>query len=552
MLTFLTFLISLSVIFYKLVFGKNFKVIKILFSFKPPTKQKLENSIECLNPSTNEILGYVPHTQDVEALIKKAKEAQKNYDLPFDGRIELLLSLKEFILSNISKLIEISVQDTGKTSIDAFLGEILTTLEKIDWIVLHGKSALKPEKRSCGLLTLHKVAQVEFIPRGVNVAIVSWNYPIHNILGPIISGLFTGNAVVVKPSPHAAYSCWYLEQMVRTWLSEHGLDQNLVQFIYGDVEEGRKVVCSPLVDKILFIGSTESGKNVMRAASDNLTTVVLELGGKDAAILFDDADISHAIPIIMRGTFQNAGQNCVGLERIIVHESLYDEFIDKITPLVKSLRLGRDVGAITMPNHCDYINTLVRDAEEKGATVLCGGKQAPSQHGTFFEPTLLIDVTPECQIHEKEVFGPVMVVMKFRNIKELEDIMDRCPFALGLSIFSKSNLISKNIKTGMLNYNDFAVNYLCQGLPFGGCRKSGFGTFAGIEGLRGECVSRAVTYDRMSFIKTTIPWILSYPLKKSSMDFCKSLMWTIYGNGTKRVKGLISLVSTLGVESPAL
>jgi acyl-CoA reductase-like NAD-dependent aldehyde dehydrogenase len=209
-----------------------------------------------------------------------------------------------------------------------------------------------------------------------------------------------GNAVVGKVSEHASWSANYFGKIIRTALEIHGHNPDLVATITGMAEAGQALVQDPLVDKIIFTGSTPIGRKVMEAASQNLTPVILELGGKDAMVFRHDVSLKEVIPWVMRGCFQNAGQNCVGVERVLVYESIHDEFVQQIVPKVQAIRQGIplqvcgadgkvDCGSLIMPQQMEIVQALVDDAVQKGATLHCGGRKNPSVDGQFFEPTVL-------------------------------------------------------------------------------------------------------------------------------------------------------------------
>ena len=211
-----------------------------------------------------------------------------------------------------------------------------------------------------------------------------------------------GNAVVGKVSEHASWSATYFGKIIRTALEIHGHNPDLVATITGMAQAGQALVQDPLVDKIIFTGSTPIGRKVMESSSQNLTPVILELGGKDAMVFRHDCSLNEILPWVMRGCFQNAGQNCVGVERVLVYESLYDEFIKQIVPRVKEMRQGIplnipscggdgkvDCGSLIMPQQMEIVQALVDDAVKKGATLHCGGKRNPNVDGQFFEPTVL-------------------------------------------------------------------------------------------------------------------------------------------------------------------
>jgi acyl-CoA reductase-like NAD-dependent aldehyde dehydrogenase len=216
----------------------------------------------------------------------------------------------------------------------------------------------------------------------------------------VISSLMAGNAIVGKVSEHASWSADYYGRIVKAALQAHGHNPDLVATVTGMAEAGQSLCSDPLVDKIIFTGSTPIGRKVMETASKTLTPVILELGGKDAMVIRHDVNVDTVLPFVMRGCFQNSGQNCVGVERVLVYESVYDEFVDKMMPKVKNLRQGIplaacgadgkvDCGSMIMPAQLGIVQALVDDAVKKGATLHCGGKRNPNFEGQFFEPTLL-------------------------------------------------------------------------------------------------------------------------------------------------------------------
>jgi aldehyde dehydrogenase (NAD+) len=370
----------------------------------------------------------------------------------------------------------------------------------------------------------------------------------------MISALFAGNAFVGKVSEYSSFYASYYESIVQAGLKELGYSPDLVRFVTGFAETGSALVES--VDKLTFIGSPGVGKLVMEKASKTLTPVVLELGGKDPAIELDDADMEQVLPIILRGTFQNCGQNCVGVERVVAQTRVYDEILRRTTEVVKQMSqgatpVGKDdeikcLGAMTMGlKQCANIQDLVTRSVAAGARLVVGGDWTEAK-GTFFPPTILADVRPGMPIAEHEVFGPVLVLMKFTTDDEAVALVNSCPYGLGSNVFgspARAKALGQRLHTGMMNVNDFAINYLCQSLPFGGVKISGFDRFAGIEGLRGCCVLRAETYDRIPGVKTLVPPILQYPMSTQSFPFAQLLVRVLYGNMADFVRAAIAMAS---------
>ena len=482
---------------------------------------------------------------EVRACVEKARAAQASWrESSWETRRELLRLLKDYVTEHCEDICRVASRDTGKTMVDGAFGEILTTCEKLVWTIENGEAALAPEYRRVGAIMLHKTARVEYVPFGVLGAIIPWNYPFHNMFGQLISALFSGNAIVIKVSEYSSWSADYYASIVHAALAQVGASPDLLQIVTGYASTGAALTKSG-VDKLTFIGSPQVGKYVMRDAAENLTPVVLELGGKDAAIVCEDADVSQVINLTLRGTFQNCGQNCIGLERLVVHTDIYDDFVATMQEKVGALTQGPplsgdfDCGAMTMgPGPAEVIVEMVNEAVKDGARLLAGGRINTSKDlpgGTFLEPTLLVDVTEDMRIARNEVFGPCMTIMRARDDAHAVSITNSCGYGLGSSVFSlnyaRAERIAAALRTGMCNINDFGVNYLCQGLPFGGVGISGFDRFAGYEGLRGCCVLRAATSDRFPGVRTDIPPALQYPITASGFAFCQALINLFYGDG---------------------
>ncbi|KAF9190557.1 Meiotic Sister-Chromatid recombination aldehyde dehydrogenase [Haplosporangium sp. Z 767] len=525
--------------------------------------------IICYDPSTGRHLGTIrAHTkEDVDEALKKARRAQEKWcKTTFAQRKIVLQSLLDFVLLNQKDICRVSARDTGKTMVDGKFGEILTVCERIRWTLEYGEDALKDEYRDPGMLMFYKIAKIEYRPMGVAAALVSWNYPFHNTFGPLVTALFAGNACMIKASEQVAWSTTnYFSKIARTCLEACGHDPELVQFMIGFQDCGEAVVNSG-VDGITFIGSPEVGRKVGAATAANLTPCVLELGGKDAVVMNKDVDLEAAVPILMRGTFQNSGQNCIGVERIIIHESIHDKFIEMAGNRIKQLKQGPpldeenvDCGPLTMSGRVEALEVMIEDAVSKGATLVHGGKrfvhpQFPK--GQFFTPTLITDLTPDMMLAQEEAFAPIMAVFKFSTLDQAISIANSSRYSLGSSVFSRNlkegQYVMDRLRVGMSNLNDFGVNYLCQSLPFGGINMSGYGRFSGPEGLRGVCHQRSVTMDRWPrLIQTFLPPALQYPMSNvgDAIVITRNLVNIIYNGWIGRTKAVFGIVKVLLVGS---
>ncbi|KAF9154309.1 Meiotic Sister-Chromatid recombination aldehyde dehydrogenase [Mortierella sp. AD011] len=527
----------------------------------------LPGQIVCYDPSTGRHLATIrAHTKaDVDQALAKARKAQTKWaKTTFDERKIVLQSLLDFILTNQEEICRVASRDTGKTMVDGKFGEILTTCERIRWTLAHGEDALRDEYRNPGLLMFYKSAKVEYHPMGVVAALVSWNYPFHNTFGPLITAIFAGNGILVKASEQAAWSTMtYYAKIARTCLEACGHDPDLVQFLVGFQDCGEAVVTSG-VNGITFIGSPQVGAKVATAAAAALTPCVLELGGKDVAVVNKDVDLEAVVPILMRGVFQNCGQNCIGIERIIVHESIHDKLVGMVGDRIKKLKQGPpleteniDCGSMTMSGRSNALEALVQDAISHGASLVCGGKgfvHPEYPQGQYFAPTLITNLQPSMKIAQEEAFAPIMAVFKFSTLDEAISIANSSAYSLGSNVFSRNQregiYIMNHLRVGMSNLNDFGVNYLCQSLPFGGVGMSGYGRFGGPEGLRSVCHQRSITVDRWPMlIQTFLPPVLQYPMNNvgDAIVVTRDLVNIIYAGWIGRLKSVCEIVKVLAV-----
>lgn len=520
---------------------------------------KSRTTVPCWDPATMDYLGEMPvhSAEDVKHILSQAKKAQLQWaKSPFAQRRQLLRVLQKFILENTETIATVACRESGKTMIDAMVGELTVTLEKLRWTVAYGEGCLLPEYRDSGLMNMHKTSRVEWVPVGVVGALVPWNYPFHNVFNPLIAAVFSGNAIVIKVSEFASWSTRYYGRVIQACLRAVGAPPDLVQFAVGYADTGSALVAG--ADKIIFVGSVGVGRKVMEAASKTLTPVILELGGKDPFIVCDDADPKELAQLVVRGAYQNMGQNCAGPERFIVYDRVYDAFCEHVSGLVKMLKQAPplssdfvDCGACVHPPSLEGYQRLVDDAVAKGARVLVGGRRNKEfSNGQFFEPTVLADVTEDMLIAKEETFGPILSIFRVKGNSDDEAvrIANSCPFALSSCAHSADQRraagICARLEAGMTSVNDIeGTTYLSQSLPFGGYKDSGFGRFAGREGLQGFCHQRSIVENRASFLKPSIPRAIAYPANGKGTAFCTSLNQILYGMSVwARLRGVLDII----------
>ncbi|CAN0855420.1 Aldehyde dehydrogenase 22A1 [Linum grandiflorum] len=537
------------------------------FFYIPPRgrTQQSEKKVQCYEPANMKYLGYFPalSPSEVKERVVLAKKAQTVWaKSSFKQRRQFLRILLKYILEHQQLICEISSRDTGKTMVDASLGEIMTTCEKITWLLAEGERWLKPEYRSTGRSMIHKKAKVEFHPLGVIGAIVSWNYPFHNVFNPMLAAVFSGNGIVIKVSEHASWSGCFYFRIIQAALAAVGAPENLVDVITGFAETGEALVSS--VDKVIFVGSPGVGRTIMRNASTNLVPVTLELGGKDAFIVCDDVDVPHVAQVAVRAALQSSGQNCAGAERFYVQKEVYPLFVSQVSKIIKSVSAGPplagryDMGALCMQEHAEKLQNLVNDALEKGAEIVARGSFGHLGEGAveqFFPPTVIVNVNHTMKLMQEEAFGPIIPIMKFSTDDEAIKLANDSRYGLGCAVFSGSQRRAKEIASqihcGVAAVNDFASSYMCQSLPFGGVKDSGFGRFAGIEGLRACCLVKSVVEDRWwPYIKTKIPKPIQYPVSENGFEFQEYLVEALYGlNILDRLRALVNVLKFLSEQN---
>ncbi|MDI6912137.1 aldehyde dehydrogenase family protein [Nocardioides sp.] len=454
------------------------------------------STFESLDPATGEVVGTFPvHGEaEVRAAVERARSAAEWWSaLSFKDRKVYLTTWKAAITRRMPELAELMHRETGKPRSDAML-EATLGIDHLAWAAGHAGKVLGRHRVSPGMLMVNQAATVEFRPLGVVGVIGPWNYPVFTPLGSIAYALAAGNAVVFKPSE---YTPAVGEWLARTFGECVG--RPVLQVVTGRGETGA-ALCRSGVDKVAFTGSTGTGKKVMAACAETLTPVVIEAGGKDPLIVDADADVPAAADAALWGACSNAGQTCAGVERVYVHERVYDEFLAEITRRAQGLSAegGDDakIGPITMPGQLGVIRRHIDDALERGGRAVVGGADAVGER--FVQPTILVDVPEDSAAVQEETFGPTMTIAKVRDMDEAVELANGTPYGLGATVFSKDNgmAIAERIRSGMTAINAVISFAAIPSLPFGGVGDSGFGRIHGPEGLKEFTYAKAIARQR--------------------------------------------------------
>lgn len=481
-------------------------------------------TFESLNPATGAVSGTYPvHTaEQVESAVAKAREAAAWWDsLGFAGRAERLATWRGALAERMPELCDVVSEETGKPRGDAQLEAVLA-IEHLAWAAKHARKVLAPRRRSPGLLLFNQAASVEYQPLGVVGVIGPWNYPVYTPLGSVSYALAAGNAVVFKPSEFTPGVGKWLADTFAEAVPEHPV----LQLVTGFGETGAALTKAG-VDKVAFTGSAATGKKVMAAAAETLTPVVIEAGGKDPLIVDADADLAAAADATVWGAFSNAGQTCAGVERVYVHERVYDDFVARVVAKAQQIDAGEQYGPMTMPAQRDVVRRHIDEALAAGGKALVGGRDAVGER--YVRPTVLVDVPEDCSAVREETFGPTVTIAKVASMDEAVERSNDSPYGLGSTVFSKARgmELARRLRTGQTAINAPLSFAGIASLPFGGSGESGFGRIHGPEGLREFARPKSIARQRF-----TIPLTLTSFARSPKTDAIVSkLMAKLHGKG---------------------
>ncbi|WP_439710784.1 aldehyde dehydrogenase family protein [Anoxybacillus gonensis] len=443
------------------------------------------------NPATGEPVAEVAKAtiEDAERAVQAARQSfdyGKWRHFPVNKRARILNKIAAIMRSRFNELVELEVLDSGK-SISAAQGQVMQAIEDFEFYA----SAIVGHRGNINNVPSGFFNYVLKEPVGVCAQIIPWNYPLMMAAWKIAPAIAAGCSVVVKPASLTPLTAIVLTEICH----EAGVPAGVVNIVPGPGSLiGDYLVEHPKVDKVAFTGSTPIGKDIMAKASKTLKRVTLELGGKSPNIVFEDADIDAAVAGSLFGIFYNTGQSCEARSRLYLHENIYDDFMEKFVEKTKQLKLGNPmdpsthVGAIISRNQLEVIDSYVKSAIEEGATVLVGGHEVKVQGfegGYWYAPTIITNVTPKMKVVQEEIFGPVVVVQKFKEEKEVIEAANDTIYGLGSAIWTKDHAratrVATQIQAGIVMVNcPFSA---FPGTPFGGYKQSGFGRELCIETL---------------------------------------------------------------------
>ena len=456
-----------------------------------------EQTFDSLSPATGEVVGTFPvHDEgEVRAAVQRARKASQWWQsLGHDGRKRRLMGFARVLTRRREELLHLVSRENGKPEVDAFIEHVLA-LEHLAWAAKHAEKIMKPRRVGGSMMLANVTPILEYQPLGVVGVIGPWNYPVFTPMGSIVYALAAGNAVVFKPSEYTPAVGVFLADAFRESVPE----QPVFQVVTGFGETGA-ALCRAGVDKLAFTGSAPTGRKIMAACAETLTPVVLELGGNDALLVDDDADVRAAARAAVWGGCANAGQTCIGVERVYVVDAVYDRFVDEVVKAAEPVHAGEGaaLGPMTMPKQIDVVKAHVDDALERGAKAVVGGPE--SVRAPYIDPIVLVDVPDDARVMREETFGPVLTISRVATMDEAIEKANRTSYGLGAAVFGKKRAYdaARRIRSGMASVNSVLSFAGFPSLPFGGVGDSGFGRIHGEDGLKEFTRPKAIARQRFA------------------------------------------------------
>jgi succinate-semialdehyde dehydrogenase/glutarate-semialdehyde dehydrogenase len=503
-----------------------------------------QEQIISYNPATGAEVGRVPQTsaEEVRAAVERSRRAFQTWrQTSYADRRALIMRAREVILAQVDEIAHLISAESGKPFGEAIAMEIAPVLDLMQYFARNTENLLRPKRRGIGLYaTLGRSSKIVYQPLGVVGIIPAWNYPFSIPLGEAAMALMAGNTVVIKPSeltPLVGQLIGEIFEKARGTDFSLSLPADIVQVITGDGRTGAALV-DAAPDKIMFTGSVATGKKIAQAAAKDLTPVVLELGGKDAMIVFDDANLELTAAAAVWGAFCNAGQSCSSVERLYVQDSVADKLASLIVEKTKRLKQGPgdsedvSIGAMSSERQLKTVEDHVEDFRQQGAQILTGGKRAsvvspdfsrppveqePPKGGTqiaglFFEPTVIMGARNDMRGMQEETFGPTLPIATFKTEEEAIGLANDSEFGLTASVWTrdigKGQRVAKQIEAGSVCVNEVLYTHGIGQTPWGGFKNSGRGRTHGLEGLMELVQPQHIHVNRLAILPNA--WWMPY------------------------------------------
>jgi len=455
-------------------------------------------TIDVVNPFTEEVAGRVPEatTADVDRAVAAARQAFESdwSRMAVAERAEILARASQGIQARMDDLTRLITTEMGSPYSWCMFGQVLAPTMVLDYYAELGKRFELEETRPgmFGPVVVRKE------PVGVAAAVVPWNVPLFVTILKLAPAFLAGCTVVLKPAPETPLSAYDLHEI----FEEAGLPAGVLNIVAAGREVGEHLVTHPGVDKVGFTGSTAAGKRIASLCGELLRPCTLELGGKSAAVVLEDADLDLTVQGIIDGGILNNGQACVAQTRILAPRSRYDEVVDALTEAVAGQVVGdpmdpaTQVGPLVADRQRDRVLGLIDKGKNEGARITTGGGRPALERGFFVDPTVFADVTNDMTIAREEIFGPVLSVIAYEGVDDAVAIANDSPYGLSGSVWSADGeaaaAVARRMDTGTVTVNHFGMAF---GAPFGGYKDSGLGRELGPEGVDAYLQKKSISLD---------------------------------------------------------
>jgi acyl-CoA reductase-like NAD-dependent aldehyde dehydrogenase len=489
-----------------------------------------------INPATLEIIDKVPLEDESEVAkkVERARAAFENWSqLDFEDRAEIVSRAGQIMLDEIDEIADLITTEQGKPLVEAITADIMVAVDIIALYSKRGKKLIQEYEIPLHLFKFVKKSKIVPRPLGVVAVISPWNYPFAIPMSGIVFALLAGNTVVFKPASDTPL----IGLKIKEIFDKAGLPDGVLQVTITRGAVAERVLCAPPIRKVIFTGSTEVGKRIIKRCADNIIPVVAELGGKDPMIVFDDADFDMAVKGAVWGAFTNAGQVCASVERLYVHKKIAKDFIDAVVEETKKIRLGNgkspdvDMGPLVNESQLKTVQEHVMEAVEKGARVLTGGVRREDLKGYFYEPTVLVDVNHSMLCMREETFGPTLPIMVFETDEEAIKLANDTKYGLTASVWTRDlkrgERVAKKIEAGSVLVNDHAMSYGLVETPWQGMKESGIGRSHSDDGFKEFLFPQHINVEQIPLKNK--PW--GYPYSKEKYELFAMAQRLVFKKG---------------------